>query len=158
MRYLFLPILLAGISITELACASNEDMHGYWVVPGGDAVVEVQRSESGTRIRLAALLDPTLIDSNNPDQSLRKRPLTGIVIGAGFDEEAQRLSGGWIYDPDSGRTYKAELSLDQTSNGQLMHVRGYVGFKALGRTQEWRRLAYFASQIERMLTEVHHAR
>ena len=43
-------------------------------------------------------------------------------------------SGGTIYDPDSGKTYKCNLEL--LPNGSLK-VRGYIGFSLLGKNQIW---------------------
>jgi uncharacterized protein (DUF2147 family) len=43
-------------------------------------------------------------------------------------------TGGTIYDPDSGKTYKCNLEL--LANGTLK-VRGYIGFALLGKSQMW---------------------
>ncbi len=158
MKTHFLSALLVLLTGTALTASANESVYGYWVVPGGDAVVEVTRSDVDSRIRLVALLDPNTQDSANPDASLRGRPLKGVVIGAGFDGPPDQLGGGWIYDPDSGRTYKAELSLRHDLGDSFLQVRGYLGLKLLGRTQVWRRLSLYSAQVEQMLEEVGHVR
>ena len=46
-------------------------------------------------------------------------------------------SYGQILDPENGKTYKCNVSL----NGEnKLDVRGYIGFAALGRTQTWIRV------------------
>lgn len=50
--------------------------------------------------------------------------------------EGDGFGGGRIYDPRSGRGYKCLLELGD--DGQL-RVRGYLGVRALGRTQVWAR-------------------
>jgi uncharacterized protein (DUF2147 family) len=46
--------------------------------------------------------------------------------------------GGTIYDPESGKTYKAYFYLE---NKNTLKLRGYVGVSALGRTQTWTKSA-----------------
>jgi hypothetical protein len=46
-------------------------------------------------------------------------------------------SGGEIYDPTLGRTFRARLEL---LDGTRLALRGYVGFELLGRTTTWIRV------------------
>ena len=46
-------------------------------------------------------------------------------------------SYGQILDPESGKIYKCNLSLEGQDK---LNVRGYIGFAALGRTQTWHRV------------------
>jgi len=43
-------------------------------------------------------------------------------------------SYGQILDPENGKTYKCNVSLNGKNK---LDVRGYIGFAALGRTQTW---------------------
>ena len=49
----------------------------------------------------------------------------------------ERFDGGRIVDPQSARTYRASLALD---GADRLRVRGYLGIRALGRTQVWTRV------------------
>lgn len=76
-------------------------------------------------------------DRENPDETLRDRPLQGLVFLKDFAYEGEgKYKGGTIYDPKSGKTYKCTLTL--TEEGELK-VRGYVGISAFGRTEVWTR-------------------
>ena len=46
-------------------------------------------------------------------------------------------TGGTIYDPSSGRTYRCEPRLDDDDR---LRLRGYVGVTWLGRTTRWVRV------------------
>ena len=46
-------------------------------------------------------------------------------------------SGGRIYNPEDGKTYKCKLTLQDDGT---LKVRGYVGMSIFGKTQIWRRL------------------
>ncbi len=46
-------------------------------------------------------------------------------------------SYGKILDPESGKEYKCNISMNGSNK---LDVRGYVGFAALGRTQTWIRV------------------
>ncbi|MDH0029656.1 MULTISPECIES: DUF2147 domain-containing protein [unclassified Acinetobacter] len=47
-------------------------------------------------------------------------------------------TGGRILDPNSGRVYSLTAKL--STNGQRLHLRGYVGVSVLGRSQIWIRV------------------
>lgn len=44
-------------------------------------------------------------------------------------------SGGEILDPETGKTYRAKMKLED--DGQKLVLRGYVGFSLFGRSQTW---------------------
>ena len=78
-------------------------------------------------------------DGLNPDPALRDRPVLGLQIlrdvGAVPDRKGA-YRGGRIYDPESGKTYRCTLRLDD--DGRL-RFRGYVGISLFGRTTIWTR-------------------
>jgi uncharacterized protein (DUF2147 family) len=45
-------------------------------------------------------------------------------------------SGGFIYDPNSGKTYRCKLKLKDRNT---LKLRGYIGISLLGRTDVWTR-------------------
>jgi uncharacterized protein (DUF2147 family) len=53
------------------------------------------------------------------------------------DDGKREWSGGEILDPESGKTYKASMTLSE--DGQTLTVRGYIGFSMFGRSQKWKR-------------------
>lgn len=80
--------------------------------------------------------DKDSTDGNNPDASLRNRPVCGITIGTGFTPEGtNQAKNGQLYDPDSGKTYSAQMQTD----GSTLKLRGYIGISLLGRTETWHR-------------------
>ncbi len=75
------------------------------------------------------------LDRLNPDPQLRGRPIIGLALMEGFSYEGEgRWKGGRIYDPETGKTYKCNLRLDQDGT---LRVRGYVGISLIGRTTVW---------------------
>ena len=57
-----------------------------------------------------------------------------LIEGMTWDED--EFSGGRITDPTNGRRYRGVLRLESADR---LRVRGYIGVRALGRTQVWRR-------------------
>jgi uncharacterized protein (DUF2147 family) len=81
-----------------------------------------------------------LRDRENPDESKRNRPLLGLNMIQGFTlDEKGMWSGGTIYDPEEGKTYKCVMKLADDDNNTL-NVRGYIGVPAFGRTVTWLRV------------------
>ena len=68
------------------------------------------------------------------------RVLRNERIMSGFSRRGDRYTGGSIIDPKSGRTYSAVMNLVD-GNSDRLYLRGYIGIKALGRSQTWQRAA-----------------
>lgn len=75
-------------------------------------------------------------DEKNPDASLKKRTLKGVVILKDMTYDNGIWKNGTIYDPESGNTYKATIKLKSDGN---LTLRGYIGVPALGRNSIWTR-------------------
>jgi len=76
------------------------------------------------------------VDRENPDKSKHKDPIIGMNFMHGFTFDGSIWSGGKIYDPDNGKTYKCKLTL---KDANTLQVRGFIGFSLLGRTEVWTR-------------------
>lgn len=110
---------------------------GYWSTDAG-SVLHVHPCGGDVCITIMTISQkaPGVIDGHNPDPALRTRPVCHLDIGSGFQlKDADHGEDGRIYDPETGKTYKSAIS----SDGNLLQVRGYIGFKAMGRTETWHR-------------------
>lgn len=111
---------------------------GDWRIPGG-ATVRVAPCGADLCATLLQLGPnaPTRIDSNNPDPAKRQTSLCGLRIGYGFHSNSpDRAEDGHLCDPKTGKTYKGTVE----SHGKVLSLRGYIGLRAFGRTEEWTRL------------------
>jgi len=140
--------LLATMAALALAAASAsceyapaappaEGVLGYWSTDAG-SVLHVDHCGDAVCITVLTISQkaPGVIDAHNPDPALRSRPICKMDIGTGFKlKDADHGVDGRIYDPESGKTYKSVM----TSEGNALNLRGYVGFKAMGRSQTWQR-------------------
>jgi len=141
---------MAGVLAVQSAGASEADaIVGIWWTEERDARVEIfkiNNTYSGKLVWFEELLYPEddeegmagkpKVDRRNPDESLRSRPLLGLVFVYGFEyDKDSKWKNGRIYDPKKGKTYKCKMELE----GDVLKVRGYVGFSMLGRTTEWTR-------------------
>ncbi|APU47711.1 DUF2147 domain-containing protein [Acinetobacter junii] len=67
------------------------------------------------------------------------KPIVGLnVITKLKHKRDLTYTGGRILDPNTGRVYSLAAKL--SSNGQRLHLRGYVGVSVLGRSQIWIRV------------------
>ena len=75
-------------------------------------------------------------DLKNPNPELRKVRADQVVLLKNFsyEEKNGEWSGGEIYDPEEGKTYKCKLKLESPTK---LKVRGYIGVPALGKTMYW---------------------
>jgi len=74
-------------------------------------------------------------DENNADEKLRSRTIVGMQMLSGFKKDGDQWSGGKIYNPRDGKTYKCKMWFE----GENLHIRGYVGasWMGLGKTSIW---------------------
>ena len=132
------------IALTSLIIAAHAysdtgaSVLGIWETPDRDAKIEITDCGDGTPCGDLVWLDPASADSetdiNNPSKALRDRPLLGIRMIWGFRQRGERWRSGKVYDPESGRTYRAELSLESIDR---LKLKGCFG--PICRSQIWSR-------------------
>ena len=132
-----------GLVLTlVLRAGAAEDVQsrilGNWLTEAKDGIIQISLGAGGLyEGRIVGGNHPGRVDDKNPDSALRAKPLLGAVIlrHLHYDGEG-RWSGGAIYEPDSGRTYKCSVQLIAPDN---LKVRGFLGFSLLGKSQLWTR-------------------
>jgi len=138
--------VIIGLAISSSArIASAASPIGLWYAEGGAAQVQIDACEEALCGRIVWLRSPfdedgcDLRDGRNPDGALRNRPIIGLQVLTGLQTSAdgQLWSGGTIYDPTSGRTYRCTAQLD---GADRLHLRGYIGVPLIGRTTTWIRV------------------
>jgi uncharacterized protein (DUF2147 family) len=142
-RCLLQLVLLAwlGLPLALKVSAADDQaaqILGHWLTEPRDGIIEISVANDGSyQGKIVGGNDPQRLDQHNPDPARRSLTLLGqtILQGMKYDGGGE-WSGGTIYDPDSGRTYKcrlARLDLDR------LQVRGFIGIALLGRSQVWTR-------------------
>ncbi len=63
------------------------------------------------------------------------KPIIGMTILWGLKRDGDGYSGGSVFDPDNGKTYRCKLRV--IDGGRKLELRGFIGFSLLGRTQTW---------------------
>ena len=66
---------------------------------------------------------------------LKGKPVLGMLILTGLQQDGAEYGGGKILDPNDGKVYNSKLTL--IDGGKKMNMRGYIGMPMLGRTQVW---------------------
>ena len=119
------------------------DPTGIWWVDRGSARVEITEQQGELHGHIVWLRSPfgddgcPLADRDNPDTALRSRPVLGLELLRGLRRESAgsgTWSGGELYDPNSGRTYR--LSLTAKGPDEL-ELRGFIGIELLGQSVRW---------------------
>jgi uncharacterized protein (DUF2147 family) len=67
----------------------------------------------------------------------RNKPVIGMEIMWGLKKDGDEYTGGRVFDPETGKTYRCKIRV--VDGGRKLLVRGFVGFSLLGRTQTWLR-------------------
>lgn len=141
-RHPLLTGLAAGLAMV-VAAPAVADPTGLWNTENGDAQVEVAPCGQKLCGQLVWLKEPEddrgrpKTDRNNPEEAKRSRPIVGLQIVWDMEPkgDGKVWENGHVYDPESGKTYRARFTL----KGDEMDLRGYVGRPMFGRTSTWTR-------------------
>jgi uncharacterized protein (DUF2147 family) len=131
--------LLLGVALAILASdAKQSRILGNWLTEPKDGIIQISVAAGATyEGRIVGGSHPGRVDEKNPDASQRGKPLRGQVILRELHYDGDgKWSGGTIYEPDSGRTYKCLVELVAPDS---LKVRGYIGISMLGKSQIWTR-------------------
>ncbi len=107
------------------------------------SLVEI-RDDNGTLTgKVAEIYDipgrPSDTTCTKCDGDRKDQPIKGMTVVWGMTPDgAGKWSGGHVLDPETGKTYKANLKL--IDGGQRLAVHGYIGISLIGRTQTWERV------------------
>ena len=150
---IFALLAAAGAASASAARTGADAILGTWLTEageqGGRAYVAIDKDGGGYVGRIVRLEEPSFppgdpeagqpkTDRENPDPGLRDRPIRGLKILAGFAwAGGAKWTGGTIYDPANGKTYKAQIT---ARGGGELAIRGYVGIPLFGRTTTWKRV------------------
>ena len=148
---------LAGLIVLSSTCIAahaqyapaaplSDGVLGYWSTDAG-SVLHVDHCGGSVCITVMTISQkaPGVVDGHNPDPELRTRPICHLDIGTELKlKDPDHAENGRIYDPATGKTYKSAIA----STGNLLSVRGYIGFKAIGRSETWKRTLADAATCE----------
>ena len=121
------------------------DIVGTWLNQDEDGKVTIYEKDGQYFGKITWLLNDKnddgspRTDANNPDKSLKSRPLEGLVILKEFKFDGKtEWKGGKIYDPKKGKTYSCYMRFE--GNNNTLKIRGFIGgVRSLGRTNIWTR-------------------
>ncbi len=139
-------ILIIAISISGLVYGqSNPDkITGTYLSPDGKSKMEFYKSSNLYFSKIIWLKEPNNpktnkpeTDTENPDVSKRNQPILGLVITKNLKFDGKNGWGnGTIYDPNTGKTWDVEASL----NGNKLKLKGYWKFSFIGKTEIWTKI------------------
>lgn len=138
---------LALMALAPVAFAQgNDGVAGRWLTENGKGVIAIAPCGGSICGKIdwmkpPANAKPGVIprDNHNPDPSRRQQPMCGLQIIYGFhhrEDDPRRWVEGHVYDPESGDTYHASITLEDANH---LRLRGYIGIPLLGQSQVWTR-------------------
>lgn len=138
-------IAAALVIAHEARAAPGDRVFGVWLTQAKDGTVRVAPCAANPAETCGVVLSGrgpngedarTLTDVKNPDPALRPRPIVGLQIISGFRRDGEGgWTGGRIYEPQSGRTFKAKM---QSGGPNALKVAGCVLFFC--RAETWTRV------------------
>ena len=143
-----IALSLAGMFLAIFTFAQSplaDDIVGKWLNEDQDAHVQIYKENGKFYGKIVWLKEPNepatglpKLDDDNEDESLRSRPVMGLVMLKDFIYDGDgEWEDGTIYDPKNGKTYDCYMNFDE--NG-VLKIRGYIGISWIGRNTYWTRV------------------
>ena len=138
---LLVLFMLPGINLFAQVHKSD-DILGTWLNQEATGKIQLYKENGKYFGKLVWLREPNdkvtglpRTDKENPEATLKKVPLIGLVNMKNFTFDGQEeWSGGTIYDPKNGKTYKCYIRFEGQNK---LKIRGYIGVSLLGRNTYW---------------------
>ena len=123
--FLFLSILFVGDTVI-----TPETYIGKWKIEGG-SIIEIYKKDQLFFGKIHTRAEKPIsnfngLDNKNPDEALRMRQLVGIDILDNLSFDEGELSGGTIYNADSGKKYTVKVWIDKEDTN-VCYIRAYLG-------------------------------
>lgn len=144
-RGLLLGALVAA-AVASPAFADGDPVFGVWLTQSKDGKVRIAPCAADPAETCGTVVwgrGPNgedarkLTDIKNPDPTRRNQPIVGLQIISGFRPDGERgWRGGRIYEPQTGRTFKAKMA---SGGPDALKVAGCVLFFC--RAETWTRTA-----------------
>jgi uncharacterized protein (DUF2147 family) len=111
-----------------VAFADSHDVFGLWQSEARDGYIRIEDCGDGTPCGTLVWADPEKmisdLDIRNKDRELRSRSLVGVPIVWGFERDEKHWSGGKIYNPEDGKTFRSSL---KRQSEDTLKVKGCLG-------------------------------
>jgi len=142
----FAGLMVMSMAVSPHLHAQNLSPEGYWKTISdktgkATSIVKVWIDNGELFGKVDQLIKEP---GENPDPICKEcpgekkdQPIKGMTFLWGFTQDEDEWNGGYILDPDNGKTYTCVIKV--VENGRKLHVRGYILFRFLGRTQVWHR-------------------
>lgn len=140
-----IALLFLSLAFVNRSAAQRDQVEKTWFNGDKTSKIEIYLAKNGTYCgKITWLKDANdketgkpLLDKENPDGNLKKRPVQDLVIMTGFKKSPDNKNeyiDGKIYDPKKGKTYCGKI----TFKGKMLDLRGYLcSLTFLGRTETW---------------------
>jgi len=133
--------VMAMVAGTPAEAWAEGEVTGIWIMDNGKVTVSVAPCDGGLCGTVVALKKPRddkgrpRLDKENPNKSLRSRPVIGLTILSNMKPSGSNKWRGTIYNPDDGYTYRSKMKLQ---NASTMKVEGC--FMVFCKTMKFKRL------------------
>ncbi len=139
LQLVLLCIIIFGMRISAFAQADALERN-LWYNEEKTAKIQIYKAVDGkfygkiVWLKVPEADGKPKVDKHNPDKTRKNDPLLGLLILKGFKKDGEKgYDAGTIYDPKNGKNYSCKI----TNKGDILDVRGYVGFSFIGRTTVW---------------------
>lgn len=136
----FICFCVSDFSLPAQNSLKADDIIGEWWTPNNDGRITFFKCGTTYSGKVSGFKNPNdpetgkpRLDKHNPDPSLRKRPIMGLVLFYNFEYNTcnSKYIEGELYDSDHGKTYSCWIKL---INYNVLELHGFIGFSLIGKS------------------------
>lgn len=103
-----------------------------------DSIIEIYEKEGKAYAKIIEIIDPQKRDHlcTECKGTNQNKPILGMDILTGLSKDGTEWSGGEIFDPKTGTSYKCFIILKDENK---LKIRAYLGLSLFGKTVYWQR-------------------
>lgn len=120
--------LIFMLQFAALTLSGQNQIVGKWLSPKKDAIVEIYELSGKFNGKIIWMKNTEntnhVVDSNNPEIKLRKRPLIGSTVVRNLAYKDNEWVEGSLYNPTTGKTYQCKLELQELN---ILKITCFLG-------------------------------
>src|SRR5208282_3419615 len=111
--------LLLGLALPARSFAAAEDAIGTWKDADTGGISRIYACDGGVCIKVVTPSKERAVDENNPDPTLKGRPMAGVVIMQDAAQDGADRWKGKIYNSEDGKTYSGYIEVKSKDEVRL---------------------------------------
>lgn len=146
-----LCLLLASFSSLAAHAHRGEQLNGIWESKGGTYFQIYRQNDHFVGKIVGSRKNKPIRDKSRASEEHAGPSMMGQIVLHGLEYQGDgKYTGGHIYNPKNGKTYKARARL---KDHDTLEARAYIGISLIGKSETWHRVSPRHKHVQQHLLQ-----